>query len=363
MTNSATWHGALSLPAAANRNKFSEFRYNSLRWKNFVVMNDARLLKYALHAIVWIFLYLMPFLLAMASPDEWNTARPQVFNTGNMLSFTTILSFFYINYYILLPRWYLKRKFIKYFLSAALVLVLIVVSQYYTGDRESFFSGSAYITALFIISTLLSVVLCQQSDMTKTEAEIEKIKTKLLNAQINPHFLFNSLNWIYFLAIEQSRETPGAIVQLSGFMRYLLKDANADSVALVKEIDYIKNYVALQQGKLGDTVSVNCSIPEYHGPLQVAPLLAMTFIENAFKHGVNPAEDSAIRIDLSLSGSRLVLQVINNKVTPTIKAAGSGLGIENARQRLQLLYPCQHHLEILDNGGIYSVKLSINLQS
>jgi len=361
MTNSTTWH-TLSLPAVPNRNKFSELKYNGLRWKKMVVVNDARLLKYALHVIVWIFLYLLPFLLNMAPVNDWNTNRPQVFNTINMLTFITIVSFFYINFYILLPRWYLKRKFIRYVLSVASVLTVIVASQYYAGESGSFFSGPAYVIALFIISTLLSVVLCQQEGMTKTEAELEKVKTKLLNAQINPHFLFNSLNWIYFLAIEQSREAPGAIVQLSGFMRYLLKDANADSVALVKEIDYIKNYVALQQGKLGDTVSVNCSIPDYHGPLQVAPLLAMTFIENAFKHGVNPAEDSAIRIDLSLSGSRLVLQVINNRVTPTIKAAGSGMGIENARQRLQLLYPCQHHLEILDNESIYSVKLSINLQ-
>jgi hypothetical protein len=361
MTNSTTWR-AFSFPPATNRYKFSNFRHNSLRWKRLVIVNDVPLLKYALHAAIWIFLYLLPFLLVMVPGDDRITAMPKVFNAGNLLSFITIASFFYLNYYFLLPQWYLKQRFIKYFLSAVSALTLALGSQYYAGDPKSFFPGPAYTTALFIISTLLSVVIGQQAGITKTAAEIEKIKTKLLNAQINPHFLFNSLNWIYFLAIEQSRDTAGAIVQLSGFMRYLLKEANADSVALVKEIDYIKNYIALQQGKLGNTVCVNYAIPEYHGTLRVAPLLAMTFIENAFKHGVNPAEDSAIRVDLSLNGNRLLLQVINNKVTPTIKAAGSGLGIENARQRLQLLYPCRHHLEILDNADIYSVKLSITLQ-
>jgi sensor histidine kinase YesM len=361
MINSTTWR-PFSIPGAIIRYKFSELRYNNSWPKRWGPVNESRLLKCAIHAIVWMFLGLLPFLLVMAPANDWNAATPQVFTAGKMFSFIAIVLFFYINYYVLLPRWYLRRQYVKYFLSATMVFALVLFLQYYANDAGSFFPGPAYTAALFIISTLLSLVICQQSGMTKTEAEIEKIKTKLLNAQINPHFLFNSLNWIYFLAIEQSGDTPGAIVQLSGFMRYLLKDANADAVALSKEIEYIKNYLALQQGKLGNTVSVNCCITEYQGPLQVAPLLAMTFIENAFKHGVNPAEDSAIRIDLSLNGNRLLLQVINNKVTPTIKAAGSGLGIENAKQRLQLLYPCQHHLDILDNERIYSVKLSIKLQ-
>src|SRR3982750_3279485 len=99
--------------------------------------------------------------------------------------------------------------------------------------------------------------------MLRSAAQVEKLETNLLNTQINPHFLFNSLNWIYFLSIEGSKETPIAIVQLSGFVRYLLKDANADTVALERELDYIRNYVSLQKGKLGHTVAVHHSIAEY----------------------------------------------------------------------------------------------------
>ena len=327
-----------------------------------VVASQAMIIRSALHAIVWIFLYLLPFLLTVTPGSGWTMIKEEVFNNGNAWPFLLVISFFYTNYYFLLPRWYLRKRFVKYFSSVVLVPVVIIILQYFAGDAGLFNTGLAYMLALFIVSTLLSVVVCQQSGIAKTEAEIEKIKTRLQHAQMNPHFLFNSLNRIYGLAIEQSKETPAAIIQLSGFMRYLLKEANNDSVALVKEIDYIRNYLALQQGKLVNTVSVNFSIADYYGALQVAPLLAMPFIENAFKHGVNPAEDSVIHVDLSISGNKLQLQMINNKVTPAIKAAGQGLGIKNARQRLQKLYPCRHHLEILDNEKIYSMKLSVKLQ-
>ena len=187
------------------------------------------------------------------------------------------------------------------------------------------------------------------------------MKVSLLNSQVNPHFLFNSLNLIYLLALEQSAATPGAIIQLSGMMRYVLKDADADFIELKRELEHIKSYVLLQQNRLGNTVTINQSIPAYAGTGKIAPLLMMSFIENAFQHGIGPDEDSVIGIHISIANSLLHLQVINNKVLCAGKTASTGIGIYNAQQRLQLLYPNMHELEILENSTIYSVKLSIHI--
>lgn len=359
MLNQASY-SSYQLPAKPAPYRFEALRYNRLRWQHFIAAIDIKLLKYAVHGLLWIFLFFLPALLAMPANGDWQLVFAEEFTRVNLISFTGLVVFFYLNYYLFIPRFYLPKSYTVYSIIILASLALFVLAGVHY-SKAGFLPGVNYINGLFIVSTLVSIIICQQSGLSKTEAEMAKTKASFLNAQINPHFLFNSLNWIYYLALEQSRQTPGAIVQLSAFMRYLLKDANAETVSLATEIEYIKNYIALQEGKLGHTVHVTYTLPEYTGNVKIAPLLLMSFIENAFKHGVNPDEDSAIRIEISLQNNRLGAQIINNKVTATIKAAGYGMGIENARQRLNLLYPCQHHLDIHEDEKIYFVKLSINL--
>lgn len=196
------------------------------------------------------------------------------------------------------------------------------------------------------------------------ETERQKLNTELsfLKAQINPHFLFNTLNTIYSLAIEQSSKTADAVVKLSSLMRYVMREADTDWVPLAKEFSYVENYVALQQLRLDDTVTVDFSITGKPNGQQIAPLILISFIENAFKYGVNPQEKALVQIQLSIVENRLHLRTFNKKVRVFYdEETSSGIGIENTQTRLQLLYPAKHLLTITDVPESFTVDLTIEL--
>lgn len=197
----------------------------------------------------------------------------------------------------------------------------------------------------------------QQTEREKMNAELSYLK-----AQINPHFLFNTLNSIYSLAIQKSDETPTAIVKLSGMMRYVLSESANEFVSLEKEIIYIKNYIDLQKLRFEDAISLEFIIKGDSIGKKIAPLMLIPFIENAFKHGVNAEEESLIKINIHITEETLFLSVFNKKVTINISEENkSGLGIENTKNRLQLLYPEKHKLSIFDTENSFLVELSMNL--
>jgi Histidine kinase len=216
---------------------------------------------------------------------------------------------------------------------------------------------------MFLVVLFVSLAMRINNRWREVEQEKTNAELAYLKAQVNPHFLFNTLNSIYALSIEKSDETPNAITQLSSMMRYVLNETNKEFVSLEKEINYISDYIALQKLRFGDTIKLKYSvIGKPHGK-QIAPLILITFIENAFKHGVNPEEPTPILIEIDIPHNELVLTVDNKKAPArqgdyTLK---SGLGIENARNRLQLLYPSKHELIIADSETDYLICLKINL--
>jgi LytS/YehU family sensor histidine kinase len=160
----------------------------------------------------------------------------------------------------------------------------------------------------------------------------------------------------------KSDETPTAVVKLSGMMRYVLSEAATDFVSLEKEIIYIKNYIDLQKIRFGESILLDFTINGQANGKQIAPLILISFIENAFKHGVNAEEDSDIKIKIDIAENELFLYVFNKKVTVNISEENkSGLGVENTRNRLELLYPKRHKLSIYDTDEQYLVELSIVL--
>lgn len=287
----------------------------------------------------------------------------------HLLAFFLLISFAYLNYNWLVPELFIKKDYTRYFILTFFFLAPIagsslILSQDAVLPVNSVLTytslpGLQYSLLLFSASVVLPIIIRLQQANAAAKNDISRFKRSLLNTQIKPHFLFNSLNWIYLLSLEKSRQAPDAILQLSGIMRHMVQEAGQDFTDLKKELAYISNYTALQKGRLGHTVPVNCSVPAYKGHGKIAPLLLMSFIENAFKYGVNQEEDSAIYIDVSITDSRLYLQVINNKVSPSEDIFPCGYGLANTKQRLQLLYPNSHQLEILEDKKIYSVKLQI----
>jgi len=198
------------------------------------------------------------------------------------------------------------------------------------------------------------------------DKEQKENELRHLKAQLNPHFLFNTLNNLYGLSVAESKKLPGLMLKLSDLMRYSLYDTNQHYVALEKEIDYISNYVELERIRLSDNTDIRLQITGDTTEQYIAPLLIILFVENAFKHFSAAKEGTAfIHVTISVKDDRLHLSVKNSVdpdyiVVPSTKRAG-GLGLENARQRLNLIYPGQHTLAIKKNTDSFETDLIIEL--
>jgi LytS/YehU family sensor histidine kinase len=221
------------------------------------------------------------------------------------------------------------------------------------GHNIFFFLAVMFFSLMLKINNRLKV-----SEKEKLRAELSYFK-----AQINPHFLFNSLNTIYSLAIRQAGNTAEAVVKLSGMMRFVISDASQDYVSLEKEVAYVTDYIEFQKIRYGLTVRLEYEVENIQPGEVIAPLLLMPFIENAFKFGINPEEESLIRIDVRLRDSELHLHVFNRKVGHAAEPGISGgIGISNARHRLNLIYPEKHQLIIEESDADFKVDLFITLR-
>ncbi len=212
--------------------------------------------------------------------------------------------------------------------------------------------------------TIVSSILWAIYDRLK-QAERERLSAQIASfkSQINPHFLFNTLNNIYATAIDTSPKAANMVDKLSGMMRYTMKDTQQDFVPLEDEINYIDNYIELQKMRLDRSVNLEYSSLENVPTLQIAPMLLIPFIENAFKYGVNSEQKSHIRIRLTMNKTEFQLLVVNNKVSVQQDITErTGLGINNTWNRLNLIYPSKHLLVINDTEKEFSVSLHINLQ-
>ena len=212
---------------------------------------------------------------------------------------------------------------------------------------------------VYLIGVISSLLFAINNQLRKVEKEKMQSELSFLKAQINPHFLFNTLNSIYALAIKKSDKTADAVVQLSELMRYIITNANDDVISLDKEINYINNFVELQKTRLGNTVTINYKVEGNQYGKCITPLILISFIENAFKHGVNPNQDSEIKIQINIEGENLILFVSNNKVKSS--PSESGIGLQNTIERLTHLYPNTHELIIDDNPETYNVTLKIKV--
>ena len=312
----------------------------------------------------------------------------------NFLSYTFLLLFFYFNYFWLLPKLYFKEKYFHFILCIAICYAVVAFlpdmlvpgNHLHTTNRpppppNNFDNGMrpmgpgpgrglfAFMPRFehlfqFVIVLVLSALIRTNNRLKQTEKEKVNAELSYLKAQINPHFLFNTLNSIYSSAIEENADnTATAVVKLSGMMRYVISEAHHDYVSLEKEISYISDYIDLQKIRLGNTVRLDYKVTGNTTGKKIAPLVLISFIENAFKHGVNPEEKSGITIDIGIEDNHLQMLVSNSKVkTINSNTLRNNIGLDNTRSRLQLLYPNRHELVIKEDEKEFIVLLKINLQ-
>ncbi|MBA3828018.1 MAG: histidine kinase [Taibaiella sp.] len=279
-----------------------------------------------------------------------------------------LIAVFYFNYLIVIPMFYMRRRYgwvtvLSLICLTVLVLVNMVTMPKMGHHTPSGLSmlGPSHNIFMFLIVFIASYAIFLYNQWQMITKEKLNTEISFLKAQINPHFLFNTLNSIYSLTLTKSDKAPDAVVKLSGMMRYTISDAHESYVPLEKEITYIRNYIELQKLRLAEKVRITFDTDGDMDTSNIAPFILIPFIENAFKFGVNPEEDSEIVITIHTKAGNLELRVFNKKVYVQHKEEGTGLGIENTRRRLNLLYPGRHALSIRDTDEDFTVLLIIDL--
>jgi hypothetical protein len=344
----------------------------------------------ATHIFFFLLFLVVPVLVFPWLPGEpfFSISRAFVQDTiANCL----LLGFFYLNYYILIPRYFFPKRYAIYILFVMLSLVIafslphligsnllrlkdVVLieirgnNKYFPhppGNRSPLFfliDEMRRHLYLFFAATFFSFLLKTREHLSQLKEEKLSAELSSLKAQINPHFLFNTLNSIYVLSIKKDNKASEAIVHLSGLMRYVIKDANNYKIPLQKEIEYISNYIELQKARLGNTTYVRFECSGDADNKEIAPLILITYIENAFKYGINPnIDDCIVEITLQVTDSGIRLYVFNKKVQDSLNTESTGIGIRNTSERLKHLYPDKHVLQISENKETYSVMLSLQL--
>jgi hypothetical protein len=222
------------------------------------------------------------------------------------------------------------------------------------------------ITSLFIFFMIMALSAAirtvrqwQLTEQRATRAEADKASAELsfLKAQINPHFLFNTLNNIYTLAVTRDDNAPDSIMKLSNIMRYVTDEVSTDFVPLQSEIDCISDYIELQRLRISNNTIINFIIEGDTDNKQIAPLVLMTFIENVFKYGISKHEITSIDINIRINDTDISFFCKNRIFTTRNKDQRTGIGIKNTQQRLAYLYPDRHLLNIWSENDQYSVQL------
>ncbi|GAB3820758.1 sensor histidine kinase [Pontibacter rugosus] len=292
----------------------------------------------------------------------------------------------YFNMYYLMPRYLLQKRYLEFFVYLLLltgaigalmqfVLLPFLIHPIFcpttcTEDNLTLYRfvknivNVNYVVAITaVIALLKNWYSHQQAAQNLTQDKLEA-ELKFLKGQIHPHFLFNTLNSLYSLTLKKSDNAPEVVLKLAGLMDYMLHDANAAMVPLEKELDYIKNYIALEKVRYGDRVDVHLAATGSIAGKQVAPMLLLPFVENAFKHGVSTETENAwIRIDVKVTEEELVLLVENckcgDKASSSNRDMASGIGLKNLQRRLELLYEDRYELEIEDEADSYAARLEV----
>lgn len=332
--------------------------------------------RWVYHTIVWI-CYALLLLLAGVRLQGWSLL---------LLQQTTIHLFFvigvvYVNYNYLIPNYLLKKKYLFYIvlsLGAAGVAMPLEVTALYFNLSDNPIRQAALLSErtghfvfLFIILLLSTIVkiIKQWIEQERVRQELERknLQSELsfLKSQINPHFLFNTLNSIYALSLKKSDEAPEIVLKLSEMMRYMLYRSEDKKVSLADEIQYIKNYLALEQIRYGNKAQIDfvCTIvqPEQY---KIAPLIFIPFLENAFKHGLSQSIQAGYVTSLLEIGEDGVLEftIQNTKTTERDERYfEGGIGLTNVKRRLELIYPNKYTLDIEDTAALYIVTLRLEL--
>jgi LytS/YehU family sensor histidine kinase len=278
----------------------------------------------------------------------------------------------YAHFYIL-ERFFLNKRFLLYFCLLLCIMILSgLIADYifrrFFAYEEGLFASLYFVGFALLLSTagkLIKKAVKQKFKLQELESKHLQTELALLKAQINPHFLFNTLNNLFGMARNQDPATAEGISRLSHLMRYMIHDSQVDEIELDKEIEQIGRLIELQNLRFSedDDIEVDFQVRGSTGKFRIPPMLLIPFVENAFKHGISLNFPSFVHIVLEARAQKLEFSVVNSKHTShqDLHEPDTGLGLENVKRRLQLLFPGRHKLKIQETKENFEIFLSIEL--
>ncbi len=336
-----------------------------------------------IHVLTWCYIFLSP--LFFKRSDEvinWDHfLHTMTFPLGTCIAF-------YINYFLLIPRFVIDRQRIKAFVAVNVLMCFVFmgiielqahfhmvneVRNAAPNDFDKHFPPKVYfiirgfLTFVFVIAASVALRLSlkwRQSERARAQAELRRSQAELKNLknQINPHFLLNTLNNIYALTAFDSEKAQHAIHELSLMLRYMLYENQSDRVVLDKEVNFMKSYIELMKLRIAQDVDVRFETDIKEGDVFVAPLIFISLVENAFKHGISPTQQSFIHIRLSATKENLVFLCENSNFPKTAsdKSPG-GIGLKQVEARLKLAYTGRYewNTSVSEDGSVYRSEIKI----
>lgn len=328
------------------------------------------------HSLFW--LMVLAFLMRFEDHGMgfWFTLSNELVN----VAFYLVIVYFNLLY--LLPNYLAKGHYLQYILllmAASLIVTPLRImvlylkfSAYPQLQQELLSHLNLYFLLSFFIASGSSVLKIitdwfrQQRERQELQTQTMQSELNFLKSQINPHFLFNTLNNLYALTLRKSDKAPDIVIKLSEMMRYMLYECNEKQVPLSKEINYLKNYLDLEQLRQHPGIDIKFEVEGEVGDQQIAPLLLIPFLENSFKHGINhQITEGFVHTKVKVVNQRVEFFIENTKGQPVLHPESGrrsgGIGLVNVRRRLDLLYPGQYDLSVNDSPKTYAVSLTIDL--
>lgn len=326
-----------------------------------------------LHALFWILVVLyFAWGFGFDLNPKKSILNAMFFIPGHLIMVYSLL-------YFLVPKYLLHQKYLQFFagfISLIFICGLYTVIAQLSLTADPSLQGASisvgrnilpfiHIAAIAASIKLLKYWYVQRKQTLEAEKQRTVAELKLLKAQLHPHFLFNTLNNLYSHTLEFSPRSPEIVLKLSGLLRFMIYESNSPKISLAREVDLLQNYISLEKLRYGDRLDFSESISGEIEKYQIAPLLLLPFLENAFKHGTSKQIDQCwISFDLSLEESLMKFKLINSidPINEEENTSPGGLGLKNVKKRLEILYKGNFKLETQKMQEIYVINLQLNLE-
>lgn len=348
--------------------------------KNVALQKTSEMQTVVIHLVVWLLVFAFPLIFeSSAETFRW---KAYLWHLEMPAAFCCV---FYLNYGLFVPRFYMRGRRVRFFLYNALLVAVLLAFQHgwfmpqirhmaVDGGMTPRVDAPQPPVLSFILRDVvmlgltigLGTTIRLSAQWKKAEAARQESELKNLRNQFNPHFLLNTLNNIYALIAFDSEKAQQTVQDLSKLLRYVLYESQQAFVPLGKEVEFIRNYIDLMRIRVSKEVRITIHIQvESDNQTPVAPLLFISLIENAFKHGISPTEPSFIIISIEERDDWVRCEILNSNHPKTSSdKSGSGIGLEQVKKRLELIYPGKYDwdMSLNDSGTVYASLLSIKVK-